>query len=203
MMRIGITGGIGSGKTTVCNLFASLGVPVYHADTEARKLYTENPQLKSELIAAFGAEVYTLDEINKQKLRSLVFGNPESGKKLNAIVHPYVFSHYEEWCKQHNAYVYTLKEAAILFESGSYRHLHAVIGVSAPQELRIARTMQRDGLNREDVLKRIDAQMPQEELLARCQYIIVNDGLQELNKQVQELHDLFIQKPSLHTDYLP
>lgn len=189
MLRAGITGGIGSGKTTVCRIFETLGVPVYYADDEARGLYVNSPELKQEIIASFGEQAYLPDgNINKSYLRELAFGNPETGRLLNAIVHPHVFRHYEAWCEQHADHDYTLKEAAILFESGSYQRLHTVIGVAAPLETRILRTMERDGISREAVLERINRQMPQDELLKRCRFIINNDGEHSLISQVLNLH---------------
>lgn len=189
MLRAGITGGIGSGKTTVCRVFETLGVPVYFADDEARGLYVNSPGLKQEIIAQFGESAYLPDgQINKAYLRELAFGNPETGRLLNDIVHPYVFSHYEAWCEKHADAAYTLKEAAILFESGSFKRLHTVIGVAAPLETRIMRTMQRDSISRENVLGRIKRQMPQDELLKKCRFVIHNDGAHSLISQVLQLH---------------
>lgn len=187
-MRVGITGGIGSGKSTVCDIFRFLGIPVYEADRETRKLYANNASLRQQLADHYGEEVLTKDGVNRQLLREKAFNDPEALKALNELVHPYVFGHYENWCTQHESYPYTLKEAAILFESGSYRRLHAAICVVAPDELRIQRTMNRDGLKREQVLAVMQRQWPQAELERRCNYIIVNDGSKGLINQVLDIH---------------
>lgn len=192
MLRVGLTGGIGSGKTTVCKLFERLGVPVYYADVEARKLYSENTELKKALQIAFGDTVYEGKEINKSKLRGLLLDSAESAEKLNAIVHPYVFEHYENWCRLKAQHPYTIKEAAILFESGSYKRVHKVVGVVAPLETRIMRVMNRDGLSRSDVQARINRQWPEEKWLSQCDFVINNAGAASLEPQVDAIHKALI-----------
>lgn len=189
MLRVGITGGIGSGKTTVCGVFENLGVPVYYADTEAKKLYAENKDLQKALLEHFGPDVIVNGNINKPLLAGLAFGSPELSQKLNAVVHPFVFDHYEAWCKAHEQHSYTMKEAAILFESGGYRRVHRVIGVIAPDELRIQRVMQRDGCTRDGVLMRMQKQMQQDVLAAKCHYLINNDDSESLIEQVRLLNN--------------
>lgn len=199
MLRVGVTGGIGSGKTTVCKVFESLGVPVYYADAEAKKLYAENTQLQRDLVTAFGDTIIQNGEVHKPTLLKLAFGSKETSATLNAIVHPFVFAHYEQWCVEHSSFAYTVKEAAILFESGSYRHLHAVVGVLAPEALRIARSVVRDNSTEAEVRARMEKQMSQEELARRCGYLINNDGQQSLLKQVLAIHEqllLLAQQPS-------
>jgi dephospho-CoA kinase len=202
MMRVGITGGIGSGKTTICRIFEFLGVPVYYADAETKKLYAANTTLREDLAAEFGSAVLTDSGVNRELLRRMAFGNPEVLQKLNAIVHPYVFEHYEQWCSAHEKFTYTLKEAAILFESGSYKRVHAAIGVVAPDELRIQRTLLRDGLSREQIQTVISKQLSQSEIEKRCDYVIYNDGTHSLISQVLKVHHQLMIKAAEPHDFL-
>ena len=192
MLRVGITGGIGSGKSTVCQIFEHLGVAVYRADLRAKTLYEESDSLKAAVIAEFGEEIYTAGHLNRARLAQIVFSDKSKLQVLNQLVHPLIFQEYENWCVKHQHDAYTLKEAAIMFESGSYRQLHLIVGVAAPEDIRISRTMDRDGLSKEEVELRIQKQMPQETLLQRCDYVIMNDGRQSLIEQVKNLHSLFI-----------
>lgn len=189
MLKVGVTGGIGSGKSTVCAIFRTLGIPVYDADLETKQLYLNNTELKNQLIAAFGADVYLPDgSLNREKLRTIVFSQPESGRLLNSIVHPFVFAHFDQWCTRQTDVPYVIKEAAIMFESGGYRQMDLIIGVTAPDEVRIQRVMQRDHISREEVIQRINRQMPAEELRKRCDFIIRNSGEDSLINQVMEIH---------------
>lgn len=188
MLRVGITGGIGSGKSTVCRIFEQLNVPVFHADDEAKLLYQNSEMLRNALKKRFGENVYKNNVLNREYLAGLVFNNPQALSDLNALVHPLVNEQFEQWCSQHSDSPYILKEAAILFESGSASGLDFVIGVIAPAEVRIQRTMARDGISREAVQKRIDNQMNQDELSALCDFAITNDGNTELIPQVLKLH---------------
>lgn len=194
MLRVGITGGIGSGKTTVCRLFENLGVAVYYADLEAKQLYATDKTLQQQLIDTFGPQVYLSGELNRSWLSAEVFGNAEKLQLLNGIVHPAVFAHYESWCLQHSGQPYTLKEAAILFESGSYKRIHLAIAVVAPDEVRIARTMAREGWKREEVLQRMQKQWPTTQLQACCDFTILNDGVAGLGAQVMEIHHLLLKQ---------
>ncbi|MBU6323904.1 MAG: dephospho-CoA kinase [Bacteroidetes bacterium] len=191
MLRVGITGGIGSGKSTVCGIFARLGIPVYAADREAKRLMREDLALIASVKEAFGSDSYSGNEPNRPFLANAVFGNPEKLALLNSLVHPAVFRDFERWCGlQHAPYV--IKEAAIMFESGSYKQVHEVVAVTAPLELRIQRVMERDGSSREEILKRIQAQMPQEEVVKRAHDVINNDGTHSLIRQVVGLHRQFL-----------
>lgn len=187
MLRIGVTGGIGSGKSTVCAVFSQLGIPVYSADSAAKRLMREDAALRSEILEAFGPQSYSGTEPNRAFLAAAVFGNPEKREILNQLVHPAVFKDFEHWCAQQHA-PYVIKEAAIMFESGSYKQVDEVIAVTAPVSLRLKRVVERDGLNEAEVLRRMEAQMPQEELQKRAQYCIQNDGTQSLIEQVLALH---------------
>ncbi len=192
MLRVGLTGGIGSGKTTVCKLFEQLGVAVYYADVEAKKLYAESAELQEKLKAAFGEAIYSGNAVNKQKLKELLLQSDKTAEALNQIVHPFVFEHYENWCNQHASHKYTLKEAAILFESGSYKRVQKVVGVVAPLEIRIERVMKRDSIDRKEVEARINRQWPQEKWLSKCHYIIENDGSFSLEKHVAVVHSALL-----------
>lgn len=189
MLKIGITGGIGSGKTTACKVFQLLGVPVYYADEEAKKLLDENPEVKKSIVETFGNEV-TDDKgrIDRKKLAALVFNNKEHLEKLNNIVHPAVAKHFEDWLKNNHTAKYILKEAAILFESGAYKITDKVITVVAPLELKIVRAMQRDNTDRLTIEQRIKNQLGDEEKIKRSQFIIQNDELQLLIPQVIAIH---------------
>ena len=188
MLRVGITGGIGSGKTTVCGVFETLGVPVYQADDAVKRLYTENEDLQNALLDVYGPDVLINGTVNKAFLTSVVFGSAAASEKLSALVHPFVFDDYESWCRAREDCPYTIKEAAILFESGGYKRIHRAIGVVAPEELRIHRTMERDKCSRADVLKRMQKQLAQKELASKCHYIIENDGNHSLLEQVLNTH---------------
>jgi dephospho-CoA kinase len=189
MIIAGITGGIGSGKTIVCGVFRQLGVPVYEADAETKKLYNTEPGIVDRIKKEFTDVVFDKREkLDKQKLATLVFKDESALKKLNAIVHPFVISHFEEWVKLHKASSYVLKEAAILFESGTDQGCDRIITVSAPVELRIQRTMMRDKRTKQEVEQIIQQQWSDEEKIKRSDFVIVNDELQLVIPQVLEVH---------------
>lgn len=189
MIKVGITGGIGSGKTTVCKVFELLGVPVYYADIEAKQIVDSNLEVKKNIITTFGNSVLNDEEkIDKKKLASLVFNNKENLEKLNSIVHPAVREHFENWLQQHSTQKYILKEAAILFESGSYKLVDKVIAVVAPLELKISRTMQRDKVTQAEVELRISNQLNDDEKIKRSQFVIHNDEQQLLIPQILSIH---------------
>lgn len=171
---IGLTGGIGSGKTTIANLFKAEGIPVYIADDEARILM-QSPEIVDEIRKMFGSTVFDSSILNRQKLAEIVFNNPEKLKVLNSIIHPAVRKHFEQWVLIHKNYPFVIYEAAILFESGSYKNCDKIISVMAPLESRIRRVMHRDKTSREQVLSRINAQWNDEQRLAKSDYVIEND----------------------------
>ena len=190
MVKIGITGGIGSGKSTVCKVFEILGVPVYYADTESKQIIDTNEIVKSNIVNTFGNTVLDASGIiDKKILAGLVFNNKANLEKLNSIVHPAVHLHFENWCKQHTAQKYILKEAAILFESGAYKQIDKVIVVIAPLELKIHRAMLRDNYTREQIEQRINKQMNDDEKIKRSQFVIHNDEEQLLIPQVLIIHN--------------
>lgn len=197
MLRIGITGGIGSGKTTVARIFEVLGIPVYYADDAAKRLMNEDPLLKQQVIGLFGNEVYENGLLNRNKLASLVFNNPERLLQLNKVVHPATIADAENWMRhtEKNAGIkipYAIKEAALIFESGAQDNLDFVIGVDSPIELRLQRAMNRDKLTRDAVMLRMEKQMNEKEKMNRCHFIIINNEEQLLIPQVMALHDKFV-----------
>jgi len=197
MLKIGITGGIGSGKSIVCEIFRQLGVPIYNADYEAKLLINNNLEIKRKLTDSFGFDIYTETGIlNRPLLANIIFNDKQALKTVNSIVHPAVKQHFVSWAEQNKCAPYIIKEAAILFESGSYKQLDKIITVFAGEELRIQRVLQRDAGTREAVLARISKQMSEEEKINLANYIIYNDDNQLVIPQVLKLHQLFSEKLS-------
>jgi dephospho-CoA kinase len=193
MLRVGITGGMGSGKSTVAKLFSLLGVPVYYADDRAKILMNEDEALKEKIIGIFGAEAYDKDGLNRSYVSRLAFSDPELLTQLNQAVHPAVIRDGENWMqKQHAPYI--LKEAALIFESGSHKQLDLVIGVFAPEMIRINRIIERDKTDKESIMARMKKQMPEEEKMGKCDYVIVNDEKQAIIPQVLALHRILLEK---------
>lgn len=193
MLKVGITGGIGSGKTVVCRIFQNLGIPIYHADTEAKQLYFTHEGLKNELIRNFGSDFYLSDsEINKSFARKLLQDN-QTRDLFNGIVHPKVFEHFETWVSVQRT-PYVIKEAAILFESGANKTVDFVIGVIAPDALRIRRVMERDHLQESEVRKIMALQLSNQELSSKCQMMIQNDEQHSLIHQVKAIHEKLLDK---------
>ena len=186
MLKVGITGGIGSGKSTICQVFSELGIPIYNADSETKQLYFTNQPLKLQLIDAFGDQFYlTPNELNKPFVRDLL-NDQKTRELLNSIVHPAVFHHFETWVSLQTA-PYVIKEAALIFESGAADGLFKVIGVTAPLSLRIQRVMQRDGVSKEQVEARMQHQISDTIKMRLCDYVIQNNNQEMLIPQVLEL----------------
>ena len=183
---IGLTGGIGTGKTMVAEYFKSLGIPVYIADKEARQLMTSDNIINA-LSNEFGKEILENGILNREKLAQLVFNNTKKLKKLNSIVHPEVKKHFDNWVEKHKNYPFVVKEAAILFESGSYKYCDTIITVTAPLETRLQRVMKRDKTDRESVLKRIENQWTDEQRITKSNYVIHNLSVESTKKQVNEI----------------
>jgi len=186
---IGLTGGIGSGKTTVANYIKSLGIPVYIADEKARKIMDTKTVV--ELVkTTFGQSVITDHKIDRQKLAQLVFNHPDMLQKLNDIVHPLVRKNFNTWVKKHDKHPFVIKEAAILFESGSYRYCDSVITVTAPLETRLQRVINRDKTDKQSVLARMKNQWTEEEKIAKSNYVIHNITLEDTKNQVDNILNL-------------
>ena len=170
---IGLTGGIGSGKTTIANHFRKANIPVYIADDEARKLM-QSPEIIEEIKKAFGDSIFDDAILNRERLSQIVFNDPEKLKQLNAIIHPAVRKHFRDWVLKYENTPFVVYEAAILFESGNYKNCDLIITVTAPIESRIQRVIQRDKTTRELVLKRINAQWNDEQRIAKSDFVIEN-----------------------------
>lgn len=190
-MKIGITGGIGSGKTFICQLFKALAVPVYNADDEAKKLMNTDLRIRESLIATFGEATYKDGMLDRAFLAQQIFSDKEKLELVNGIVHPIVIQAARDWAEQQKAR-YSLKEAALLFESGSYKDLDYTILVTAPLSVRVQRVMERDGVTEEQVMERISKQLTDEEKIKMADFIIINDGITPLLPQVWSLHQKFL-----------
>lgn len=198
-LRVGITGGIGSGKTTVCRIFESLGIPVYDADHWAKWLIEHDETVQAGIIALFGPHAYNNGVYDRAYIAGIVFQDAAKLTALNALVHPAVEQHSRAWHAQHTGYAYTLKEAALLIESGSNRYLDRLIVVTAPVDIRIQRVVQRDGLSEAQVIARMERQLPEPEKIAIADFVIVNDGQHALVPQVWQIHQALV----LESERLP
>lgn len=193
MLKVGITGNIGSGKTTICKVFEVLGIPVFYADEAAKKVMTNDAELIAGIKEAFGNEAYFADgSLNRKHIGGIVFNDKQQLEKLNALVHPATFRAFDVWVEQQTHALYVLKEAAILFESGSYKKCDRSILVTAPLDIRIARVMQRDGVTADEVKSRETRQYPQEKKIELANDIIVNDDSQLVIPQVLKLHEMYL-----------
>ena len=189
MVKVGITGGIGSGKSTVAGIFEVLGIPVSYADREAKRIMNEDPLLVAQIIEHFGAEAYENGQLNRPYLAARVFSDKQKLALLNELVHPVTIREGEAWMQaQEGKTPYAIREAALIFESNSGKYLDFIIGVYAPVELRIQRTQERDGLQKEEVLLRMRNQLDEDAKMKLCDAVIVNDGVTALLPQVLDLH---------------
>jgi dephospho-CoA kinase len=190
MLKIGLTGGMGSGKSTVAKIFETLGIPVYYADDAAKNLMNSDETLKGSIRQNFGEEAYVDGKLNRSWLAALVFNDPVKLDLLNKLTHPATIRDAAEWMAGQKA-PYVIKEAALLFESGADRGMDKVIGVSAPLPLRIKRLVERDHTAEAEIMKRISRQMDEEEKLKRCDFVLINDEKHLLIPQVLELDKRF------------
>ena len=186
MFKVGITGGIGSGKSTVCRLFAARGVAVYDCDAAAKRLMAEDEALKGAIVARFGAACYEDGVLNRSYLAEQIFGSDEAREALNGLVHPAVIADFERWAEE-QAGEYVVLESAILFEAGLEKHLDCVVAILAPKALRLERAMKRDGAQREQIEARMATQLDDDTLCAKADLSLVNIFEEELEQQVQEL----------------
>lgn len=196
MYKVGITGGIGSGKSTVCRLFEQNGIAVYDSDARAKALMAEDATLREQLVEAFGAECYNEQGLNRAYLAGRVFGDEAELQRLNGIVHPAVKEDFRRWADaQRGAYV--VLESAILFESGFDTEVNTTLAVMAPMEERLRRTVERDGVDREAVRRRMEHQLSDDELHARAARTIVNLRMDYLESDVEQLHKIYCYEASL------
>jgi len=187
MLKVGLTGGIGSGKSIVAKCFTILGIPVFDADSVAKQIMQTDEALIAAITSTFGKDIYIEGVLNRKLLASIVFNDPFKLEQLNALVHPATITAADRWIEQQQA-PYVIKEAALLFESGSVSHLDKVIGVTAPMALRIKRVMDRDQTNRQEVLTRMSRQIDENIKLKLCDFVIENNEQQLLLPQIISLH---------------
>lgn len=187
MYKVGITGGIGSGKSCVCGLLAERGVAVYDSDSRAKELMHRSENLRKAIVETFGAECYVDGELNRRYLAERVFGDKEALLRLNSIVHPAVMEDFAEWAEQQSG-SYVVIESAILFEAGLEHYVDATVAVMAPEALRLERAMKRDGASEEQIRERMRNQLSDDERSERATYAIINISLDDLEEDVEQLH---------------
>lgn len=183
---IGLTGGIGSGKTTIANFFKAAAIPIYIADSEARNLM-QSEEIKSKIKQVFGYSVFENDVLNRQKLAEIVFQTPEKLHSLNAIIHPAVAKHFANWLLNHQKSPFIIYEAAILFESGSFEKCDTIITVTAPLETRMERVLHRDKTSREHILQRMNVQWTDQQRISKSDFVIENINLESTKLQVDAI----------------
>lgn len=196
MKIIGLTGGIGSGKTTVAKVFKTFNIPVYNSDIEAKKLMNSSSEIKKQLISEFGRKVYLNNSLNKKYLANIIFNDKNKLKIINSIVHPVVKQHFKEWAS-HKISPYTIKENAILFESGMYKDVDFIITVTSPIELRIGRVINRDNSTYEEVNSRIKSQISDQDKINKSDFVIFNDNKQLILPQIIEIHNKILKMSTL------
>ncbi|MBI2279943.1 MAG: dephospho-CoA kinase [Bacteroidetes bacterium] len=188
-LLVGLTGGIGSGKSTVAKIFNALGVKVYNSDIEAKKIVNADAETIGLIKQKFGADIYTIDGLDTKKMAQLVFNNKTALEELNAIVHPRVKKHFNNWVKQHQTDKVLIKEAAILIESGAYKGLNKIVLVSAPEELKIKRVSARDGSSENDIRKKMATQLRDSEKEKYADYVIINNEKDLVIPQVLNIYN--------------
>lgn len=194
---IGLTGGIGSGKSTIAKIFAQLGIPVLDADATAKAIMNEDRSVKTKLIELFGDEAYKENQLNRPYIAQLVFEDAFKLQQLNAIIHPITIQYAKDWASKQTA-PYVIKEAALFFESGSSEGVEKIIGVTAPKHIRIQRVIQRDQITREDVIKRMEHQLEDSLKMKLCDWVIQNDDFHLLIPQVLAIHKEILVSSSSH-----
>jgi dephospho-CoA kinase len=190
-LKIGLTGGIGSGKSTIANIFSIIGIPVFYADIAAKNVMNKDVALKGKIKETFGEAAYENDVLNRKYIADIVFNDPLKLEQLNAMVHPATIAAAQRWMMEQTT-PYVIKEAALFFESGSAEGLDYIIGVYAPQHIRIQRVMQRDKVTRKEILSRMNRQINEEMKMRLCDFVIVNDEQTMVIPQVLQLHQKFL-----------
>mgnify|MGYP001158027712 FL=1 len=193
MYRVGLTGGIGSGKSTVARILETLGIPVYYADDAAKQIMNTDLGLRKEIQAHFGVAAYADGQLDRKYLAGIVFNDPEKLSLLNSLIHPITIRHSEQWFRRQSA-PYAVREAALLFESGASENLDFIIGVYAPKQIRLQRVINRDGLSADEIQKRMSRQINEEMKMKLCDAVIRNDEQQLVIPQVMEIHQLLLEK---------
>jgi len=191
VLKVGLTGGIGSGKSTVAQIFEVLGIPVYYADIAAKRLMNEDAYLRSSITNIFGKEAYSNNILDRKYISSIVFSDPAKLTSLNSLVHPATKKDGEAWMHQQTS-PYAIHEAALIFEAKVAERLDHVIGVSSPIELRIKRAMERDKVSRDEILKRMKQQLDEDIKMGKCDFVLINDEQQLLIPQILALHEKLI-----------
>ena len=195
MLKIGLTGGIGSGKTTVAKVFTTLGIPVYHADLEARRLMETEPKLVELIRHHFSEKAYENGSLNRSYISSIVFNDKKKLDLLNSLVHPFTIEDGKQWMGRQKS-AYAIKEAALIFESGSQGEFDLIIGVYAPETLRLYRTMQRDHIDKAIVKSRMNNQIKEEIKMKLCDEVLMNDEQELLLPQIINLHHQLMERAS-------
>tara|TARA_B110000459_G_scaffold70405_2_gene79150 strand:- start:3203 stop:3859 length:657 start_codon:yes stop_codon:yes gene_type:complete len=190
MKKIGLTGGIGSGKTFVGNILEKMGYPVYYSDQRAKIIMNTNPIIKKELLKLFGPESYNKEGIDREFLASKIFTNPELRKKINNLVHPIVRHDFQTWSEQYHDHKLLFNEAAILFETGAYKSFDAVILVCAHEDLKIERLLKRDGDTKEELRLKMKTQWTDDQKMALTPYYIINDGIRSIENQIEQVLEI-------------
>ena len=188
MIKLGITGGIGSGKTIVCKVFNCLGVPVFNSDFVARNVVDQEQSVIQKIKSEFGTDIYSNDFLDRKKLSKLVFENKSALECLNAIVHPVVKKKFEFWLLENRNSPFVIKEAAILFESGAFKEMDKIATVYAPESIRLKRVINRDNITAELIKKRIENQISEQEKIKRSDFVIINDDDQLVLPQIIKIH---------------
>ena len=188
MITAGITGGIASGKSVVCEVFKLLGVPIYNADTAAKVLANTDREIKNDLIKLFGDDIYEGNNLNRKKLSEIIFNNKTALENTNKIIHPRVINDFLRWAEEHKDHKYILMEAAILYESGTYKMLNKVITVTGPKQLRISRALSRENFTKQIIENIQKNQILDEEKVKRSHYVILNDNKTLILPQILRIH---------------
>ncbi len=200
MLKIGLTGGIGSGKSTVAGIFGILGVPVFFADREAQLILHSDPSVQAQVISLLGEEAFSPAGVpNRKYIAAQIFGDPELLKHVDAVIHPAVFRQFDLWCAGRRDVPYVVQEAAILFESGGARYMDENIVVWAPEAVRLERVMQRDRVTEQEVRARMHHQLAEKDIVRQAQFVIINDGMHPLIRQVMEIHQVLLHKANERT----
>ena len=192
MKIIGLTGGIGSGKSSVLEIFKKIGISTYNADESAKKLISSDKKIIYSIKQLFGEDIYDKNELNSKLVSKIVFNDKEKLKSLNSIIHPAVAIDFNNFCLKHRDETYIVKEAAIIFETKTENLFNKIIYVKAPKEIRVDRVMQRDNLSRDDVINRIQNQINETSIIDKCDFIIDNINFSELEEKVIEIHNTLI-----------